>query len=151
ADWGLGRATENEYWSGILADAGLGVELLPALVAETADYVCAIPETWGLINTMPVGIRRGILSNTTWEWVARLRDVEDWEGRFDPIVLSCEVGIGKPDPAIYELLLRRLSVPGERVLFVDDRKDNLAAACELGIRGHLFKGAAALREDLLRL
>jgi 2-haloacid dehalogenase len=93
-------------------------------------------------------MRQGILSNTTWEWITRLRGVEDWEGRFDPIVLSCDVGICKPDPAIYSLLLQRLSLPGERVLFVDDREDNLAAAAALGIRGHLFREAGELRVDL---
>jgi len=60
------------------------------------------------------------------------------------------VGICKPDPAIFALLIERLSMPSEQVLFVDDREDNLAAARELGIRGHLFHSAAALREDLLR-
>jgi 2-haloacid dehalogenase len=83
--------------------------------------------------------------------VAHLRDVEDWEGRFDPIILSCDVGLCKPDPAIFALLLQRLGLPGERVLFVDDRDDNLAAAVALGIRGHLFVDAQRLRQDLERL
>jgi putative hydrolase of the HAD superfamily len=151
AAWGLGQATEEEYWRGILTDAGLGHHLLAGLVAETVDYVRSIPETWELIRDLPSYLRLGILSNTTWEWVARLRDVEDWEGRFDPIVLSCDVGSCKPDPAIYALLLQRLGLPGEQVLFVDDREDNLAAAEELSIRGHLFRGAPDLRTDLERL
>jgi len=67
ADWGLGRATEEQYWNGILTDAGLSAELLPALVTETADYVRSIPETWKLIDTLPAGLRLGILSNTTLE------------------------------------------------------------------------------------
>jgi putative hydrolase of the HAD superfamily len=151
ADWGLGRATEEQYWRGILTDAGLSLELLPGLVAETAQYVRAIPDTWEVVRALPSHVRQGILSNTTWEWVARLRTVEDWEGRFDPIVLSCDVGICKPDPAIYAHLLLRLGLPGAQVLFVDDREDNLAAAAELGIRGHLFQEAVGLRTDLHRL
>ena len=146
--WGLGQATEEEYWRGILSDAGLASELLPGLVTETADYIRSIPETWDVVKALPSRPRLGILSNTTWEWVARLRHVEDWEARFDPIVLSCEVGLCKPDPAIYALLLDRLKLPGEQVLFVDDREDNLAAAAQFGICGHRFSGGSGLRKEL---
>jgi putative hydrolase of the HAD superfamily len=150
-DWGLGRATEEQYWRGILADAGLPDVLLPELVAETTSYIRTIPETWEVIHSLPASQRLGILSNTTWEWVARLRHVEDWEARFAPIVLSCDVGLCKPDPAIYALLLQRLGLPGERVLFVDDREDNLAAAEQFGIQGHLFQGGPGFRTELERL
>src|SRR5437899_2209289 len=86
--WGLGQATEEDYWRGILSDAGLDPALLPALVAETTAYIRPIPETWELVRSLPPGLRTGILSNTTWEWVNRLRAAEDWTGRFDPVVLS---------------------------------------------------------------
>jgi putative hydrolase of the HAD superfamily len=150
-DWGLGRATEEQYWRGILSDAGLPEAMLPDLVAETSSYIRTIPETWEVVQSIPLSLRLGILSNTTWEWVARLRHVEHWEARFAPIVLSCDVGICKPDPAIYALLLQRLGLPGEHVLFVDDREDNLAAAAQFGIRGHLFQGGPGFRADLERL
>src|SRR4051794_35582826 len=70
-DWGLGRATEEQYWRGILTDAGLSLELLPGLVAETAQYVRVIPDTWEVVRALSPHVRQGILSNTTWEWVAR--------------------------------------------------------------------------------
>ena len=149
--WGLGRATEESYWRGILTDAGLDLSLLPGLVEETDRYIRHIPETWDLVRSIAPSVRVGILSNTTWEWVRRLRAVEEWEGRFDPVLLSCEVGLCKPDLAIFGLLLERLELPGERVLFVDDRDDNLAAAAALGIQGHLFTDPVRLRQRLAPL
>jgi putative hydrolase of the HAD superfamily len=149
--WGLGQATEEAYWRGILADAGLDPTLLPALVTETAAYIRRIPETWDLVRSLSPDLRLGILSNTTWEWVERLRAAEDWQGRFDPILLSCDVGLCKPNPRIFALLLERLGLPGQQVLFVDDREDNLAAAAALGIQGHLFTDAVSLRRELAPL
>jgi 2-haloacid dehalogenase len=146
--WGLGRATEVDYWQGILTDAGLSRDLLPDLAAETATYVRPIQETWDLVRALPPGLRLGILSNTTAEWVRRLRSVEDWAGRFDPVLLSYELGLCKPDSAVFALLLQRLELPGSRVLFVDDREENLVAAAAHGIQGHLFLSAPDLRRDL---
>src|SRR5205823_4947633 len=136
--WGLGRSSEEDYWRGILTDAELDLGLMPALVQETSAYIRPIPPTWKVVDRLSPDLRVGILSNTTWEWIRRLREVQDWADRFDPVLFSCELGLCKPDPAIYHLLLERLGLPGAQVLFVDDREDNLAAAAALEIRGHLF-------------
>jgi putative hydrolase of the HAD superfamily len=150
AAWGLGRSSEEDYWRGILSDAGLDLGLLPSLVEETSIYIRPIPQTWEVVNSLPPDLRIGILSNTTWEWTRRLLETHDWAHRFDPVLLSCELGLCKPDPAIYRCLLDRLGLPGAQVLFVDDREDNLAAAAALGIAGHLFVDQAGLRSELSR-
>lgn len=50
------------------------------------------------------------------------------------VVVSCDVGVRKPDPAIYELALERLgSVPPERAVFLDDMEGNLAGARDIGM------------------
>jgi FMN phosphatase YigB (HAD superfamily) len=151
AAWGLGQATEADYWRGILTDAGLSHDLLPGLLAETSTYIRPIPETWELVRALPPALRLGILSNTTAEWVRRLRSVEDWAGRFDPVLLSYEIGLCKPDPAVFALLLQRLGLPGSLVLFVDDREENLDAAHVHRIQGHLYMTAPDLRRDLMAL
>src|SRR5947207_1327868 len=71
AGWGMGRSTEEEYWRGILADAGLDLELMPSLIAETGAYIRPIAPTWQLVHELPAHLTVGILSNTTWEWVQR--------------------------------------------------------------------------------
>jgi FMN phosphatase YigB (HAD superfamily) len=148
AAWGLGQASEEDYWHGILADAGLPPALLPALVARTDAYIRPIPETWAVVDALDPRVRRGILSNTTWEWIRRIRAAVPLEERFDPIVLSCDIGACKPDPAVYHGLLDRLALPPTAVLFVDDRDDNLAAAAAAGIQGVLFTDPAGLRQEL---
>ena len=71
--------------------------------------------------------------------------------RFQDVLVSGEVGLIKPDPAIYHLALKRFGLAAEQALFVDDRQDNVDAAAALGIGGHLFGDAATLRAELVRL
>lgn len=68
--------------------------------------------------------------------------------RFERIVVSGELGLVKPDPAIYRHLLETIDRPAERCLFIDDNPENVAAATRLGLRAHRFTGPAPLRREL---
>jgi haloacid dehalogenase superfamily, subfamily IA, variant 3 with third motif having DD or ED len=72
-------------------------------------------------------------------------------GWFDGIVLSGEVGIAKPDPRIFEVLLARYELDPAATLFIDDSPANVAAAVRLGMVALLFSDARTLREDLIDL
>lgn len=61
---------------------------------------------------------------------------------------SCYVGLRKPEPAMYRRALDILGRPAERVLFVDDRQENVAGAEAAGMKGLRFNGADRLRRDL---
>jgi putative hydrolase of the HAD superfamily len=68
-------------------------------------------------------------------------DVEDvWDDTtlapyFDDVVLSCTVGLRKPDPAIYRLSCERLGVePGECLFVGDGANDELAGAERVGMK-----------------
>lgn len=50
----------------------------------------------------------------------------------DDIVYSHEVGVAKPDPAVFALAGQRLGVRPHEVLFLDDVEDNVIAAREAG-------------------
>jgi putative hydrolase of the HAD superfamily len=72
-------------------------------------------------------------------------------GLRDPIDLalsSCYLGLRKPEPAIYRRALDILCRPAERVLFIDDRQENAAAAAAAGMKTIRFVGAGALRREL---
>jgi putative hydrolase of the HAD superfamily len=70
---------------------------------------------------------------------------------FDVVVDSSEVGVRKPDPAIFRELLRRVELAPDRVAFVDDLPRNVTAAAALGIRAVTFTDEAACRAELTRL
>ncbi len=69
----------------------------------------------------------------------------------DEVVVSGEVRMRKPDPAIYRLALERFDLAPEDALFVDDLSENVAAARDIGIRGHHFQDAKALEAELKTL
>ena len=64
---------------------------------------------------------------------------------------SCYMGLRKPEPAIYRRALDILGGPAERILFIDDRAENVAGAAEAGMKAIRFEGADALRRDLVSL
>jgi 2-haloacid dehalogenase len=65
--------------------------------------------------------------------------------RFRDILVSGEVKLLKPDPAIYYLALDRFGLKPADALFVDDREINVEGALAVGMAAHLFTGADDLR------
>jgi putative hydrolase of the HAD superfamily len=64
---------------------------------------------------------------------------------------SCYLGLRKPEPVIFRRTLDILGRPAERILFIDDRAENVAGATEAGIKAIQFKGADALKHELVSL
>ncbi|MFL5913134.1 MAG: HAD family hydrolase [Gaiellaceae bacterium] len=77
------------------------------------------------------GIRTGLLSNSWGLDYPR----DGWDTLFDTIVISGEVGLRKPDPAIYKLAAERLELSPNQVVFVDDLAPNVRAAAAVGMVG----------------
>lgn len=63
---------------------------------------------------------------------------------FRDTIVSGEVGLVKPDPAIYELAIERFDIVPENTLFIDDRPENILAAEAKKIRGHHYQGPVLL-------
>ena len=57
----------------------------------------------------------------------------DLDSRFDAVVISDQVGLRKPDPAIYLLAAERIGVSSSDCVFIDDTASNLPAAQALGM------------------
>ena len=64
----------------------------------------------------------------------------DFLGEFDRRFLSGEMRMAKPDSEIYAAVEAATGLVPERLLFVDDRMDNIAAAAARGWQTHLFDG-----------
>ena len=78
------------------------------------------------------GYKLYVLSNMSREFIDFLRKQKVYEN-FDGDVVSCEVGIVKPMPEIYDLLLKRFDLDPAETIFIDDRKENVDAAAAKGI------------------
>ena len=70
---------------------------------------------------------------------------------FEEILVSGEVGLKKPDPAIFQMLMDRHPFAPEQAVFIDDVAHNVEAASALGLNTVHFRNADQLREELTAL
>ena len=95
------------------------------------------------------GLLTAILSNIGDAVLASMEREFDWIHRFDVRVWSYQLGVAKPDPAIYRHTLAELGVQPEETLFIDDKRVNIEAAQALGIQAIEFSSVERLREELI--
>jgi epoxide hydrolase-like predicted phosphatase len=81
------------------------------------------------------GFKTALLSNSWGLGYPR----EGWDELFDVTVISGEVGLRKPEPAIYELCARQLGVAPSACIFVDDLAPNVRGAVAVGMVGILHR------------
>ena len=147
----VGRSTIDDYWR----------EIGPALGLDTDEAILAFRQRYhddeaingtvlDLLRRLEGCYRLAVLSNAP---AGLSRWLADWQmlDLFDVVVCSGEVGLAKPDPAIFRLALERLSVePGEAV-FIDDTLGHVEVARSLGMHAIHFTTADALEGELDRL
>jgi len=148
-----GKLTGFGYWQKIVDDAGL--DLGPD---DIEDLNLWDARMWTTQNDAMLawqqqlkqrGVLTAILSNMGDSVHQNIEREFDWLSRFDVLVWSYQLGIAKPDPAIYRHVLKELGTEPEETIFIDDKKVNVAAALALGMKGVLFTSATQLRADMI--
>lgn len=101
------------------------------------------------------GLPIGILTNNVREFREWWWPLMDFESVFDVIIDSHEVGMRKPNPAIYHLTMKQLNATPSRTAFLDDLQANVDAASSLGMHGvhveHDYTGAITQARTLAGL
>lgn len=120
--WFLGKKTNIfELRDKILAHFILNQELIKEIKKLKPQYKIAM------------------LTNNIEEWMDHFENEFFLSKIFNPILNSAEVGLRKPNPKIFQLLLRQLNQKPAECLFVDDHKRNLWFAKSLGFKTIHFK------------
>ncbi len=88
------------------------------------------------------------ITNFGAEFWAMFRPTAPVFDHFRDIIVSGVAKLVKPDPAIYQLALRRFDLGAGDAIFIDDRIENIVAAETEGMIGHHFTGAERLRVEL---
>ncbi len=89
----------------------------------------------------------GLLSNAATNWLEEIFTSEQVK-LFDAVVLSYATKFIKPQPEIYQLIVRQLDVLPDECVFVDDREGYCVAARELGMQAICYKDFAQFRAEL---
>ena len=95
------------------------------------------------------GLKTAILSNIGDHVLESVKREFEWIHRFNVLVWSYQLGIAKPDPAIYRHTLEQLGTLPEETLFIDDKRENVEAARALGILSIEYSTVARLRAELI--
>ncbi|MEM0954888.1 MAG: HAD family phosphatase [Pseudomonadota bacterium] len=126
-DLGKAQGLRVDIWDVFMAMSENGGGLRESLV----DYVASL---------RPAGLITGIITNNVVEFREHWRGMLPVDSLFDFVVDSSEVGMRKPNPAIFKHALSLAGVAAADALFLDDYADNVTAAEALGIRSILVDG-----------
>ena len=124
------------------------------VLAAHGDGVAGALDEWeanvGLVDVPMLEVLRGVRRHATVALLSngttRLRrdlDVLDLTDEFDVIFNTAELGIAKPDPAVFRHVLGELEVQPAQALFIDDLADNVEGARSVGIAAHQHRDRAS--------
>jgi putative hydrolase of the HAD superfamily len=141
----------NAFWSAMIgteevADAAMLEELV---ALDIASWLELNGDTLKVLkDARRHGTSLSLLSNAPRELASALRRDPTFE-LFDHLIFSSELGMVKPEQAIFEAAAEIVSAAPAEIVFVDDRPANVGAAAGAGMQGLLFSSAAQLREELV--
>ncbi|MBM3284951.1 MAG: HAD family phosphatase [Candidatus Aminicenantes bacterium] len=133
-----GRITPRQFYSRAAAELNAPVSY-EDFFAAYRDVFWPNPPVLELYKKLKGKYRFILLSNTD---VVRFSFIKEKFPEilfFDAFVLSFEVGVMKPHPAIYREALQRAEAEASACVFIDDMEENIQAASALGFKTILYR------------
>jgi len=113
------------------------------------DSLVELPETVDVLRELSArGVRLYCLSNMPVSIFQCVRERCSFWNVFSGVVISGEVGLIKPEHAVFEHLLARYKLNAIETAFVDDHPENIVGAKAVGLEAILFRSADQCRRDL---
>ena len=144
----LGEIKVGKHWKAVGEALGIDEEAMPQFLQQ---YWSADNVNWGLldyIRSLRPRFKVGLLSNAWDDLRQTMHNRWNIDGLFDEMIISAEVGMTKPNPRIFHLVVDRLGVqPGEAV-FIDDILTNVEAARREGLVAIQFLDTQQTLADL---
>jgi len=144
----IGRVSVADYWADVAAQLQIESAQIPQL--ET-DYFSA-DQLDGSLITLINDLRAenhpvALLSNDSPALLDKLTHL-NIAHLFDPLVISGDIGVMKPDPAAYLTILDRLSLSADQTVFIDDMPANITGAQAVGMHAIHYQDGMDLRGAL---
>jgi putative hydrolase of the HAD superfamily len=145
----LGKITGQRFYRTVSKDLGFDGDY-EEFAAIWSEIFTPIEPMLDLAAGLATRLPRVILSNTNAIHMRYVLEHFPILQDFDAQILSHEVGLLKPDRAIYELTLRQCGLEAGRALFVDDLRANVEGALAVGMQAIQFADAAQVRQELTK-
>ncbi|KAJ4456520.1 hypothetical protein PAPYR_8259 [Paratrimastix pyriformis] len=155
--------SETEYWDNIIRLAGITDPTV------TGTLFCDLVRKNGFLDLLPNthsvleearrgGYHLGILSNHLSEQTDYIFEQHpEFVKTFEPgvILVSSQLGLAKPDPAIFAALMQRIraqdpTAQPANVAFIDDKSENISQARSLGFQAICFRAERDSPDKLRR-
>jgi putative hydrolase of the HAD superfamily len=147
-----GEITRETAVSRFAKRTGLPESKIHRLITIVISSMKPIPASIELVTELLFnGFSLYCMSNMQIHIWEELRERYDFWSLFKGIVISAEINMIKPEPEIFQYLLKKYSlVPGETVV-VDDVTANVEVARGLGMKGIVFTTADECRREISSL
>lgn len=145
-----GEIPEQEHWAWINQALGLPKEAADQITARFFAGDRRDDLLLDFLRTLRPGCKVCLISNA-WSGLRAMIAGQGFADVFDEMIISSEVGLVKPEAAIYQLALQRLGVEPQEAVFLDDMPANIEAARKLGLQTIHFVPAQEPLEELKRL
>lgn len=143
-----GRQTLEQLHQELATTYGLSLGLNEFDSAWLAPYSEPMPGMAELLAALSHRYKLVLLSNVdAYYWKTIRREHREIE-LFSDILLSCDLGVAKPERAAFLRAIDAAGAPASSCFFVDDKDENVLAAKQVGINAHRFVGASDLRSVL---
>jgi putative hydrolase of the HAD superfamily len=153
-DYDADILNSETYWQTMARENGVSFtpQQIRGLVEQDARMwmdLNAAMVAW-LPKIKQAGFRLGVLSNMPAGVLHFMLPRFSWLTQFDHLTWSCELGLVKPDPAIYLHTVKKLGVAPEQALFIDNLEKNTAGAEAVGLQAVVFRNVEQLQSELER-
>lgn len=145
-----GTITSRQHWEAVLKRLKRPLEELELIRDEFFAGDIIDRDILNFLRSLRGTHKTGLISNN---W-SDLRDYlvrEKIIDAFDHIIISAEVGVAKPEPAIFRIALQQAGVKPEEAVFVDDFYANIEGCEKVGMMGIHFKDAQSAMQQLKEL
>lgn len=133
----IGQITAEAYFERTAKRLDTTAENVRRII-EDAFFSPRNDELIAYIRKIKAQVRVIALTNN-WSFANAMLEKNGMADLFELVVNSAEVGVKKPYPEIYRIMLEQAKVAAHEVLFVDDTLENIEVAQELGIRSIHFQ------------
>lgn len=146
----IGKVSEGDHWKYVVRALHLPLKERETVHKEFFDGDIIDRELIAFIRSLRPRCKTGLISNA-WDGLRPYLEREKFADAFDALTISAEVGVMKPDPAIFQHALDQLGVKPKEAVFVDDFPENIAGCEAIGMRGIHFQSTEQTLKELKKL
>ena len=153
SEWELfekGLITEEQLKERIERDHGIKPALMDRMAEGWRRTIKPVKETIDIARRLSRRYKLFALSNVDENTTKKCFDRFGFYRFFDGIILSWKVHMRKPEPEIYQYVLKKMKLSPEETVFIDNYPMNLPPAKKMGIRTILFRNPEQLEKDLVK-